>query len=180
MRSSLCRALFVFSCTVNLWGKSMSSCAALAPVCAMAQDRPCDGVWGRMGVHCSPTPRASLRFSFSLWLTYLMRSRQQWWMSLTGGSFESQEELLRTLPCRDRWRCFRWQLFHQPTSQSGDDDSSEPNPRRAGRTCDVSDVNEQEPLCANWADLGVVCHHDITWLIMQWILLKEKNQGKSW
>lgn len=86
--------LFVFSLGCKPVGKSTSGCsyAAVASVC-VAQDRLCDGMCGRLAVYRSPTRRASLRFSLFLWLTCLMRSKQEWWMSLTGGSFESQEGL---------------------------------------------------------------------------------------
>ena len=75
-------------------GKATSGCSCTAEAAVhVAQDRLCDGVCGRLAVCCSATSRAALRFSLSLWLTYLMGSKQEWWMSLTGGSFESQEEL---------------------------------------------------------------------------------------
>lgn len=95
LRACLCRMgsrLYFPGCKPV--GKATSGCSCTAEAAVhVAQDRLCDGVCGRLAVCCSATSRAALRFSLSLWLTYLMRSKQEWWMSLTGGSFESQEEL---------------------------------------------------------------------------------------
>ena len=135
-------------------GKATSgcSCKAEAPV-HVAQDRLCDDVCGKLAVCCSATSRAALRFSLSLWLTYLMRSKQEWWMSLTGGSFESQEELSSYSSLS--WSLMMFQMAAVPSAHVPEWGwwQLRAEPPQGWRTCD-SDVNEQEPLCVNCADLG--------------------------
>lgn len=106
LRASLCRmgSLVCISLAVNLWEKPrLAVVVQLKPQCVW-QRTDCDGACGRLAVCCSATSRAALRFSLSPWLTYLMRSKQEWWMSLTGGSFESQEEL-------DSYSSLSWSLM---------------------------------------------------------------------
>lgn len=95
LQARLCRmgSLVSISLAVNLWEKPRLAVVVQLKPQYMWHRTDCNGVCGRLAVCCSTTSRAALRFSLALWLTYLMRSKQEWWMSLTGGSFESQEEL---------------------------------------------------------------------------------------
>lgn len=104
--------------------------------------------------YCSLTPKASLQFGLSIYLIWVMKCKQER-VSLTGESFESQENLRSTLfPVSSSLTMF--QTVAVPStciseSQSKNGDSSKQNPCRSWRAYYVS---QQETLYVNCRDLG--------------------------
>lgn len=118
--------------------------------------------------------QGSLKCGLSVWLIWLMKCRQKWWVSLTGGGSESPEDICFVLFHHDYEWCFSQQHFNQPTSENENDDSSEHSPCRSRRAHCVS---KKKQICVRTVELWIVAFHS-AYLSCSEFYLKNLCRGK--